>query len=252
MAKDTGEAGGGDKSAGKAASKAAKAQARAARRAARKERNGQLKQAFTMTRKADPKMLPIVLGAVVGIIVVFLAIGLLIGAPFIMLGIGLPLAALAGLFLFGRRAQTVAMGQVEGQIGAAAAVAENMRGNWRTTPMVGFTQQQDLLHRVIGRPGIVLLAEGAPQHTDGLVRAERKRLQRLVGNVPVYDVSVGDGEGQVPVRKLQQHLAKLPKNITPAQVNEVDRRLAAIGNAGLPLPKGPVPKSPRAASRRVR
>ena len=249
MAKDTG---GAARDGSKDAKKAAKAQARAARKAARAERNGQLRQAFTMTRRADPKMLPIVLGAVVGILVLFLVIGLLINAPFITMGIGVPLAVLAGLFLFGRRAQAAAMGQVEGQVGAAAAVAENMRGNWRTTPMVGFTPQQDLLHRVIGRPGVVLLSEGARQRTDGLVRAERKRLQRLVGNVPVYDVSVGDGEGQVPVRKLQQHLAKLPKNITPAQVNEIDRRLAAIGNAGLPIPKGPVPKSPRAASRRIR
>ncbi len=247
MAKDKGGSAG-----DKDAAKAAKAQAKATRKAARRERNGQLKQAFTMTRKADPKMLPLVLGAVLGIIVVFLVIGLVIDAPFIMLGLAVPLAALAGMFLFGRRAQAVAMGQVEGQAGAAAAVADNMRGNWRTTPMVGFTQQQDLLHRVVGRPGIVLLAEGAPQRTAPLVRAERKRLQRLVGTVPVYDVSVGDGEGQVPVRKLQQHLAKLPNNITPAQVNEIDRRLAAIGNTGLPIPKGPMPKSARAVSRRIR
>lgn len=127
-----------------------------------------------------------------------------------------------------------------------------MRGNWRTTPMVAFTREQDLLHRVVGRPGVVLLAEGAKQRTDGLVRAERKRLQRLLGGVPVYDVSVGDGEGQVPVRKLQRHITKLPKNVTPAQVNEIDRRLAAIGTTGLPIPKGPVPKSPRAVSRRPR
>ena len=249
MAKDKGTAAPGGSP---DASKAAKAQAKAARKAARAQRNSGIKQAFTMTRKADPKMLPIVLGAMIGILVVLLLIGLLIDAPFIMLGIAVPLAALAGMFLFGRRAQAVAMGQVEGQLGAAAAVAENMRGNWRTTPMVGFTQQQDLLHRVIGRPGIVLLAEGAPQRTAGLVRSERKRLQRLVGNVPVYDVSVGDAEGQVPIRKLQQHLTKLPKNITPAQVNEVDRRLSAIGSTGLPIPKGPMPKSARAASRRLR
>lgn len=236
----------------KAQSKAAKAQARATRKAARRERNGQLRQAFTMTRRADPKMLPIVIGAALGILVVVTALGFLVGAPFIALGIALPLAALAAMFLFGRRAQAAALGQVEGQTGAAAAVAQNLRGNWRTTPAVGFTQQQDLLHRVVGRPGVVLLAEGVPARTESLARAERKRLQRLIGDVPVYDVSVGDGAGQVPIRKLQQHLAKLPKNITPAQVNEIDRRLAAIGTVGLPIPKGPMPKSPRAVSRRMR
>lgn len=257
MAKDSGKstraagAPGGAES-GKKASRVERAQARAARRAARRERNATIRQAFAMTRKGDPTMLPILIAIIVGVLAVFVALGLLFDVLFIAVGLALPLAALAGMFFFSRRAQSVAMRQVEGQLGAAAAVTENMRGNWRTTPAVAFTQQQDLVHRVIGRPGVVLVTEGSPSRTEPLVRAERKRLQRLLGNVPVYDVSVGDASGQVSVRNLQRHLSKLPKNITPAQVNEVDRRLTAIGNTGLPIPKGPMPRSARAARQQRR
>lgn len=231
---------------------ASRKEKRAARKAKRSQRNNTIKQAFSMTRKADPRMLPLVLIAVLGILSLALLVGILIGAPFISLGLALPLAALVGMLIFSRRAQKVAFSQVEGELGAAAAVTTNMKGNWRTTPMVAVTRQQDLLHRVIGRPGVVLVAEGAPQRTSSLVRAERKRLERLLGDVPVYDVSVGDGEDQVPLSKLTKHVTKLPRNIKPAQVNEIDRRLKAIGNAGLPIPKGPMPRSARAVSRKMR
>jgi hypothetical protein len=36
-----------------------------------------------------------------------------------------------------------------------------MRGDWRVTPAVGFTREQDLVHRVLGKPGVILVAEGA-------------------------------------------------------------------------------------------
>jgi hypothetical protein len=225
---------------------------RAARKAKRSQRNNTIKQAFSMTRKADPRMLPLVLIAFLGILSLGLLLGLLIGAPFISLGFALPIAVLVGMIIFSKRAQKVAFHQVEGELGAAAAVTTNMKGNWRTTPMVGVTRQQDLLHRVLGRPGVILVAEGVPQRTAGLVRAERKRLERLLGDVPIYDVSVGDDEGQVPLSKLTQHINKLPRNIKPATVNEIDRRLKAIGNAGLPIPKGPMPRSARAVSRKMR
>jgi len=55
-------------------------------------------------------------------------------------------------------------------------------------------------------------------------------------------VQAGSEEGQIPLRKLTRHLMKLPRNITPGQVSEVDKRLKAIGSLNLPIPKGPLPK----------
>jgi hypothetical protein len=117
-----------------------------------------------------------------------------------------------------------------------------MRGDWRVTPAVGFTREQDLVHRVIGLPGVILVAEGARNRTRNLVVTEKKNLTRWgIGDVPVYDVLVGDGEGQVSLRGLEKHFLKLPRNIKGKQVNELDRKFKAIGGAAMPIPKGPMP-----------
>ena len=117
-----------------------------------------------------------------------------------------------------------------------------MRGNWRVTPAVGFTKEQDLLHQVIGRPGIVLVGEGSPNRVRGLIVSQKRALARVVGETPVYDIVVGDGEGQIPLKGLEKHFLRLPRNIKPAQVNALETRLKAIrGSSALPIPKGPMP-----------
>lgn len=63
---------------------------------------------------------------------------------------------------------------VEGQVAAAAAVLQSMRGNWVVTPAVAFNRNQDLVHRVIGRPGVVVVGEGVPGRTVGLMAQERR------------------------------------------------------------------------------
>ena len=201
----------------------------------------QVRMAFTATRKADPRMPFLVAAALFAPIAVALAIGLVFGGLLYLLPLGIAVGLIAATAVFGQRVQRTAYGQVEGQLGAAAAVLTNMRGDWRVTPAVGFTREQDLLHRVVGRPGIVLVAEGSPARTRALVVNEKKRLARFVGSTPVYDVTVGDGDGQVPLRGLEKHFLRLPRNVKPKDVNVLDRKLKAMPAAQMPIPKGPVP-----------
>jgi hypothetical protein len=217
----------------------------------RREKLAQFRTAFTMTRKADPKMLPLVVGAFVVTLAVFVLIGVLLDHTIYLTILGVLFALVVTAAVFGRRVQRTAFGQVEGQLGAAAAVLQNMRGNWRVTPAVGFTKEQDRLHRVIGRPGIVLVGEGAPNRVRALIGAEKRTLARVVGETPVYDVVVGDGEGQIPLKNLEKHFLKLPRNIKPAQVNALDSRLKALRtNTAMPIPKGPMPtRVPRGKTR---
>jgi hypothetical protein len=63
--------------------------------------------------------------------------------------------------------------------------------------------------------------------------------------VPVYDLQAGNEAGQVPLRKLNSRLMKLPRNLKTYQVAEVNRRLKALGTTSLPIPKGPLPKNLR-------
>jgi hypothetical protein len=118
-----------------------------------------------------------------------------------------------------------------------------LRGTWRITPAVAGTSHLDAVHRVIGRPGVILIGEGASHRVKPLLAQEKKKIARIVGDTPIYDIIVGNDEGQVPLRKLNQYLMKLPRNISPAAVIDLDNRLNALSSrsAQAGLPKGPMP-----------
>ena len=200
-----------------------------------------MKQAYSLTRKNDPKLPWFMLIAFVAAAAVFELIGILLGSPFLFLPIAVLFGALAALIVFGRRAQGSAYRQVEGQPGAAAWVLEGMRGDWQVSSGVAGTTQLDAVHRVLGRPGVVLVGEGAPSWVRPLLAQEKKRIARIAGDAPIYDVLVGDEEGQVPLRKLSAHVMKLPRNLDGGELNALRKRVAALGGARMPVPGGPMP-----------
>ena len=208
-------------------------------------RLAQIRNAYTMTRKVDRMVGWVTFATMLLVFAVVLAIGFLIGHP-VYLGImGLLAGFLAATIVFGKRAERAAFSQVEGQPGAAAAALNMLRRGWSVTPAVAVTRNQDIVHRAVGRAGVVLIGEGAPSRVQALLVTEKKKVARYVPDVPVYDLQAGNGDGQVPLRKLNNHLMKLPRNLTTTQVTEVNRRLKALGTMNLPIPKGPMPKSLR-------
>ncbi len=213
-----------------------------------------MKQAYSLTRKNDAKLPWIMLIAfVVGTAVVEL-IGILFNSPFLFLPLAIITGLLAALVVFGRRAQGSAYRQVEGQPGAAAWVLEGMRGDWRVSAGVAGTAQLDAVHRVLGRPGVILVAEGEPSRVRGLLAQEKKKVARIVGDTPIYDIVVGDEDKQIPLRKLSSHVMKLPRNLTGAEVNALGRRMSAMGGSRMPVPGGPLPggKQMSVSQRQVR
>jgi F0F1-type ATP synthase assembly protein I len=231
MAKADGSAGAADKKA-----------AKAAKRAASKERRSQMWQAFQMQRREDKALVPILAGVLLGSVAVFALIGFLLGVPTILIPLGVVVGILLAVIVFGRRLQRSVYAKADGQPGAAGWALDNLRGSWRVNQAVAGTTQLDAVHRVLGRPGVILVAEGAPHRVKGLLAQEKKRVSRIVGDTPIYDVVVGDGEGQVPLSKLQRHLSKLPRNIDVKQMDTLEARLAALGaRGGAAMPKGPLP-----------
>src|SRR6266700_707543 len=67
--------------------------------------------------------------------------------------------------------------------GAAAAVLQNLRGNWSVTPAVSGNRSMDLVHRAVGRPGVLLISEGPSSRVSALLGAEKKRLARAAHEV---------------------------------------------------------------------
>jgi Domain of unknown function (DUF4191) len=211
----------------------------------RRQRFGQLRDAYKATAEHDKALPYLMLAAFVGVLALFLILGKVIGFfPFFIV-FGLVFATFGVLGVLYRRATKAGLSQIEGQAGAAAAVLQSMRGDWQVTPAVAFNVSQDMVHRVVGRPGVILVAEGASSRTKSLLVQEKKRVSRVAAEVPVYEVYVGDEEGQIPLRKLQNHILRLPRNLDGPQTSAVKQRLRALGAGQPPIPKGPLPKGGR-------
>ncbi|MCB0930275.1 MAG: DUF4191 domain-containing protein [Mycobacterium sp.] len=225
--------------------KAAKAEAKATRKAQSKQRRAQLWQAFQMQRKEDKRLIPYMVAGFVAALALSVTLGVLAGGftMYMLIVLGVALGLLVAFIIFGRRAQKSVFSKAEGQAGAAAWALNNMRGKWRVTPGVAATGHFDAVHRVIGRPGVIFVGEGSPTRVKPLLAQEKKRTARLVGDVPIYDVIVGAGEGEVPLDKLERHLTKLPANISVKRMDELEAKLTALGTKGGPaaMPKGPMP-----------
>ena len=224
-----------------AQNKAAQKEAKAAKRAGSKARRRQIWEAFKMQRRDDKALLPLMIGSLLVCTAVVFGIGLIFGVQWLVLPIGIAIGLLAAISIFGRRVQSSVYKKAEGQPGAAGWALDNMRGSWRVTQGVAGTTHLDAVHRVIGRPGIILVAEGAPHRVKTLLAQEKKRTSRVAGSMPIYDVIIGNDEGQVPLKKLQRHLMKLPRNISTKDMDAMEAKLAALGTRAAALPKGPLP-----------
>jgi Domain of unknown function (DUF4191) len=200
----------------------------------------QMRMVAGLVHKANPKALPIVIGSGLGVMVVLIVVGLLTGLGGFLIPLGVLLGILTAVFLFGRFAQTAQYSAIEGQPGAAAAVLQSMRGNWTVTPAIAANRNMDVVHRAVGRPGVVLVGEGSPNRLPALLAAEKKRVARVAFDVPVFDFQVGDGQGQVPLRQLQRKIMKLPRDLKGTQVADLNFRLKALPQS-LQAPKGPMP-----------
>ncbi|MGK5684726.1 DUF4191 domain-containing protein [Actinoplanes sp. URMC 104] len=202
----------------------------------------QIGQVFSFTAKQDKWFVPLLIAAV--LIPLALTVLLVILFGWIYLPIGILVTLLAAVIVLNLRSNAAMMNAAEGQPGAAASLMENMRGDWRVRPAAASTTQLDMVHVVIGRPGVILLAEGNPQRVRGLLGQEKRRLSKVIGNAPLYDYVIGSDDGQLPVRKLRTTMMRLPRNLTGKDVNALDKRLAAL-MARPQMPKGAIPKNMR-------
>lgn len=222
----------------------------------KQSRVSQIRQSYQMTKKSDPKIGLILLGtfvlfAAVGYGLLFLVFR---DSPLFPSIFAFLMGILGVLIVFGRRAQSAALASIEGQPGAAAAALGMLRRGWKTDAGIGFTKQQDVIHRVVGPPGIVLIGEGNINRLKPIMAAERRKHERVAAETPLHEVYVGNDEGQIPLKKIVRHVTKLGRNIKPAQMTDVLNRIKALdaNRSNIPLPKGPVPTSMKGARSNMR
>jgi hypothetical protein len=207
-----------------------------------------LRDAYSVTKKVKPWIGAGVFGVFAITWAIGISIGIVIGQPIYLSFVTLPVAGLAAMFFFTRIASSAAYASIEGQMGAGASVLMAIRKGWVTTPAVAVTKNQDMVHRSIGRAGIVLTGEGT-QAVRAMLQDEHRKSERFAPGVPVTEIYVGEGDGQVPLRKLQKKVTKLPKKLSAHQMREVRARFKAVGGMSMPIPKGPMPKGIRVPKR---
>ncbi|MFX0537330.1 DUF4191 domain-containing protein [Ornithinimicrobium sp. Y1847] len=229
-------------------------------------RIAQFRQVFTMTRKADPAAVWWMILAALAVLLVALLIGIWWGQVIYMLILGIPLAFLAAIVILGRRAERAAFAQIEGQPGASSAVLGQLRRGWyyEQEPVAaeaGGTMRgmRDLhnaamVFRAVGKPGVILLAEGPKGAAQRLATAERRKVARVVGEeVPVHTIMVGNGEGQTPLRKVTKTMKGYPKALSRDEAGMVQQRMKALGGGRkrAPVPAGMDPSRPPKMSRKA-
>ncbi|MFI5731245.1 DUF4191 domain-containing protein [Kribbella sp. NPDC051587] len=209
----------------------------------------QIRSAYQLTKKSDPTVGLVLAGIFLGIVALAVLGGFLVGPLLVWIPLGVALGFLAATIVFGRKVEKAAYSQIEGQTGAAASALQTLRRGWNVTPAVAVTKNADIVHRVVGRPGIVLVGEGQPSRVKNLLSAEGKKHTRVAGGAPVITLIAGQGEDEIDIRKLTKHVMKLPAALQPSEITDLLQRLKALDavRPQVPMPKGPVPTSMKGA-----
>ncbi|THG32945.1 DUF4191 domain-containing protein [Naasia lichenicola] len=210
---------------------------------------GRLRQIWDvlkMTRRLDPPSTWWLLGSLLLPIIAGLIIGLTTnqGNGFVLalwIVVGVLLGVLLGLVVLGRRAEKAAYSQIAGQPGAVGAVLRSsLRRGWRGSemPVAVNPKTQDAIYRAVGRPGVVLIAEGPKTRTARMLDKERSTIGRILPNVPVSTLQVGPDAESVQLHQINRRLGKFKPKLTRAEVVAVSNRLSSLTSSQLPIPKG--------------
>lgn len=149
-------------------------------------------------------------------------------------------AVLASMLLLTRPAERVQLAQFEGQPGASMVVLQNLlkrtfRGSQE--PVGVNPRTQEMVFRIVGKPGIVLVAEGNRNTVRNLVEEQRRTCQKIANGVPLHVVYVGTEEHTVRLADLGRHIMRLKRTLNRREIRETSNRLSSMG-LKLPIPKG--------------
>jgi hypothetical protein len=215
----------------------------------------QLWQIFKLTKKTDKALVPILIATLtvplatgITLTVIFAGGNLLTLVLYIITS--LLLSLLLTLIILGQRAEKTAYQQISGQPGAVGAVLRSaLRRAWQASefPVAVNPRSQDAVYRAVGKPGVVLIAEGPASRTKKMLEDERRAVLRAVPDIPVHFIYVGTDAEATPLHKLNRKMKSLKKSLRKAEVLAVSHRLTSLQRGStLPIPKGIDPTKIRA------
>ena len=201
----------------------------------------QMVETYKITAKDDKHLVWMTVAGLVVQIIAFIILGFVLNSPLIWGMLGVSVGALVAMLLFAWRARRAVYTRYEGKAGSAEVALQMLPKGWISTPVITATRQLDAVHRTLGQGGLILIGEGDPGRLKQLLASEKKKHEQVAYGVSVTTIQMGKGSGQVPLDQLAKHIKKLPKQLTPAKINEVNQRLRALDAM---RPKAPIPKGP--------
>ncbi len=153
--------------------------------------------------------------------------------------VGLSLGMLLATTLLTRLANSAMYKQLEGVKGNVYAVLRSIKRGWIVEQEpVAINRKQDLVYRLVGRPGIVLISEGPSSRVSELLKDQERKCHRVAPSVPIHKIQSGQGKNQVPIGKLLKTINRLKKEIGKDEVPIVGQRLQSLQNKAYRLPGG--------------
>ncbi|MGP9536898.1 DUF4191 domain-containing protein [Brachybacterium sp. AOP43-C2-M15] len=211
----------------------------------------QIVEVYKYTQEIDRSTLPLMLVAVAASVVVAVVLTMLIfSSPWYGIFMGLAIGLLIAMMILARKAERAAFSRIKGQPGAPLAAMQSIRRGWNVEeePVQIDPRSQKMLFRASGRAGIAVVAEDSSALSMKLLEKERRSIRRVLqhDNVPVHQIVVGDGEGEVPLHKLPSHMQRMKKQLTKNEAAQVSKRLNALHRSlRQSIPKGVDPMRAR-------
>jgi len=216
-----------------------------------------IKDSYTISRRTYPWIGWAMLAAFAICIALGVAISFASGMSlWYWLILSIMMALMVAMIILSLTVRRASYAQIEGMPGAAKAVLDQIGRGWYVEPEpVAFTKHQDLVWRLVGRPGVVLIAEGPGTRTRRMLAEEERKVHRLLSTVPLPPPQVGTDAGQVRLTELSKTLRGLPTkptSLTDSEITQVSKRLTSMAGRNLPVPRHIDPNKVRPDRRAMR
>ena len=218
-----------------------------------------IKDSYTISRRTYPWVGWALLGTPVLLVALAVVLALVIHqAIWYWVLMAVPLALAVDTVILSWTVRRASYSQIEGKSGAAKLVLDQALGRgWylESEPVHMNPKTKDVIWRLVGRPGVVLVAEGPSGRLQRPIADEQRVLRRILSTVPVHVINVGVEEGQTRLIDLWPTIRRLPTRptrLTDAEISQVSKRLSSLSSKGLPIPKGIDPTRVRPDRRALR
>jgi hypothetical protein len=190
---------------------------------------------------ARTKAIPFIMAGIFLLVVLLTTLTIFLTKVWIFLFLGIILAVFAPIITMGQIGNKKGMDEIIGKPGASAAILSSVKTkNWtfEEQPIAVSQKTMDLIFRGVGKPGIMLVSEGSSSRVGKMLKKERLKLSRIAPNVKIHTVQSGNERGQVPIKKLAKEIRSYKSLLKTTEVEQLKKRMQAIGAFRPPIPKG--------------